>query len=71
MDYKHTSPKPTTSTRQRVFIATARIPTAGTQTATFSSRTLAEDWLMGQLSRTGGRLEVHIETLIIDDKVKS
>jgi len=67
LDYKHT-PTPSTPS-PRVWIATRKIPTAGTLSKAFSSREKAERWLMDEVNRhVAGRLEVSIEHYFVDDK---
>ena len=66
MDYKD-APSPSTP-RARVFIATRKIPTAGTVSRAFSTRDKAEAWLMTEIGRSGGKLEVVIEHYFVDDK---
>ena len=66
MDYTD-APSPSTP-RARVFIATRKIPTAGTVSKAFSTREKAEAWLMKEITRAGGKLEVNVEHYFVDDK---
>lgn len=66
MDHGTRSAHPVPAPGTRIWVATSRIPTAGTSTAAFSSRTKAEDWLMGQVSRHH-KVEVSIDVHMVDE----